>query len=115
MTYVDGCVTPVPTHRRADYVQHARTFAKLAREAGASEVFDGWGDDVKAGRQTDLRRAVDLEEGETVVFSWIAWPSRAARDEGWAKLMADPRMKDMAMPFDGKRMIFGGFESLATG
>lgn len=115
MTYVDGCVTPVPTQGRRAYVEHARTLARIAREHGATRVFEGWGDDVKDGKLTDLNRAVDLKPGETVVFSWVEWPSKAARDAGWAKLMADPRMKDMTMPFDGKRMIFGGFEELATG
>ena len=70
---------------------------------------------MKDGKATDLKRAVDLQSGETVTFSMIEWPSKAMRDAGWEKIMADPAMKELAMPFDGKRMIFGGFEALATG
>ena len=71
-----------------------------------------WGDDVPDGKVTDFRRAVQAEDGETVVFSWIEWPSKAVRDAGMAKLMADPRMQSNDMPFDGKRMIYGGFATL---
>jgi uncharacterized protein YbaA (DUF1428 family) len=74
-------------------------------------VVEGWGDDVPDGKVTDFRRAVKAEDGETVVCSWIEWPSKAVRDEAWQKIMADPRMqpdKDN-MPFDGKRMFWGGF------
>ena len=71
-----------------------------------------WGDDVPDGKVTDFRRAVQAEDGETVVFSWIEWPSKAVRDAGMAKLMADPRMQSNDPPFDGKRMIYGGFATL---
>src|SRR4030095_3362411 len=114
MSYVDGFVTPVPTANRDAYLKHAREVAMLVKENGATQVAECWGDDVPAGKVTSFPMAVKCEPGETVVFSWISWPSRAARDEGWKKLMADPRMQPgaMAMPFDGKRLIYGGFEVL---
>ncbi len=114
MSYVDGFVTPVPTANRDAYRKHAAETAVLFKEHGATHVVECWGDDVPEGKVTSFPLAVKAEPGETVVFSWITWPSRAARDAGWAKLMADPRMQPgaMTMPFDGKRLIYGGFEVL---
>ena len=86
--------------------------ATLFKELGALRMVECWGDDVPEGKLTSFPMAVKLEEGETVVFSWIMWPSRAARDEGMRRAMEDERMKNAAMPFDGKRMIFGGFDVL---
>ena len=108
--YVDGCVIAVPEANRAAYLDMATTMAGLFSEAGALRVVEGWEDDVPDGTTTDFRRAVLAEPGERVVFSWIEWPSKDARDTGWARLMEDPRMQGMQdRPFDGKRMIFGGF------
>jgi uncharacterized protein YbaA (DUF1428 family) len=109
--YTDGFVVPVPAGKRDAYRDMAAKAAAIFREFGAVRVVEGWGDDVPDGKVTDFRRAVKAETGENVVYSWIEWPSKAARDEGWAKVMADPRMKpDHAnMPFDGKRMFWGGF------
>ena len=114
MNYVDGFVLAVKTSEREVYLQHARTGATVFKEHGALGVVECWGDDVPEGKLTSFPMAVKCEPGETVVFSWIAWPSRAVRDERWKKLMADPRMQPGAnpMPFDGKRMIYGGFEVL---
>jgi uncharacterized protein YbaA (DUF1428 family) len=113
MNYVDGFVLAVPTAKREVYREHARTAAALFREHGALSVVECWGDDVPEGKLTSFPMAVQRQPDETVVFSWISWPSRAARDEGMKKFMADPRMPGMAdMPFDGKRMIYGGFEVL---
>jgi uncharacterized protein YbaA (DUF1428 family) len=114
MSYVDGFVTPVPTANREAYLKHAREAAALFREHGATGVTEGWGDDVPEGKLTSFTLAVKREPTETVVFSWITWPSRAVRDEAWKKLMADPRMQPGAgsMPFDGKRLIYGGFQVL---
>ena len=114
MSYVDGLVAPVPTANREAYLEHAEKTAALFKEHGALAVVECWGDDVPEGKLTSFPLAVKCEPGEVVVFSWISWPSRAARDEGWKRLMADPRMQPgaMPMPFDGKRLIYGGFEVL---
>jgi uncharacterized protein YbaA (DUF1428 family) len=114
MSYVDGFVTPVPTANRETYLKHAREMAVLFKEHGATGVAECWGDDVPEGKLTSFTLAVKRESTEAVVFSWITWPSRAVRDEAWKKLMADPRMQPGAspMPFDGKRLIYGGFQVL---
>jgi uncharacterized protein YbaA (DUF1428 family) len=112
MNYVDGFVAAVPTANREIFRQHAAEAAVVFKEYGALNVVECWGDDVPEGKLTSFSMAVKREENETVVFSWITWPSRQARDEAWKKVMADPRMEPDAnpMPFDGKRIIFGGFE-----
>ncbi len=114
MNYVDGFVAAVKTDNRAAYLKHAQEVGQMFKEYGALSVVDCWGDDVPEGKLTSFPMAVKREPDETVAFGWVTWPSRAARDEAWAKLMADPRMAPgaMAMPFDGKRMIYGGFEVL---
>ena len=113
MAYIDGFLIPVPNDRKDAYLEVAATMAAVIREHGALRMVDCWGDDIADGKVTDFKRAVKAEAGETVVFSWVVWPSKAARDEGNKKIMADPRMAPgSAMPFDGKRMIFGGFEVL---
>jgi uncharacterized protein YbaA (DUF1428 family) len=94
-------------------MKFAEEAAAVVKEYGALKVVECWGDDVPEGKITSFPMAVKSEEGETVVFSWIIWPSRAARDEGSKKVMADPRMQPgKAMPFDGKRLIYGGFEMI---
>lgn len=114
MSYIDGFVAPVPDANREAYIEHAEKVAALFKEHGALAVVECWGDDVPEGKLTSFPLAVKREPGESVVFSWITWPSRAVRDEGWKKLTADPRMQPgaMPMPFDGKRLIYGGFEVL---
>ena len=112
--YVDGMLAPVAHVDRARYVDFAKTMAALFREFGALRLVDAWGDDIPEGKVTDFPRAVNAAGTETVVFSWIEWASKKSRDEGWAKLMADPRMQQDSPkpPFDGKRMIYGGFEAI---
>ena len=112
MSYVDGFVIPVPSAHRDRYRAHAAAMAALCREHGATSVVECWGDDVPEGKLTSFPLAVKREPGETVVLSWMTWPSRAARDMGWKAMMADPRMVALgtATPFDGKRLIYGGFE-----
>src|SRR3954452_15760240 len=114
MTYVDGLVAPVRTESRETFRQFAKKMAGLLKEHGALKVVECWGDDVPEGQITSFPMAVKLEPGETVVFSWILWPSREVRNTAMKAVMADPRMQPGAnpMPFDGKRVIFGGFEMI---
>ena len=113
MSYIDGFVIPVRADSKEAFREIATKMGPIFLEHGATRVVECWGDDVPDGKVTDFRRAVKAEDGESVVFSWIEWPSRAARDEGNRKVMADARMQPGPdMPFDGKRMIFGGFEPL---
>lgn len=112
MSYIDGFVIAVPTANRQAFIDHARRFDPVFVEYGATRVVECWGDDVPAGKHTDFQRAVQAREDETVVFSWIEWPDKATRDAGMANMMDDPRMDPTLnpMPFDGMRMIFGGFQ-----
>lgn len=114
MNYVDGFVVAVPAANKEAYRQMAAKAAPLFKEFGALRVVECWAEDVANGKLTDFRMAVKAEEHEEVVFSWIEYPSKEVRDAANAKLMSDPRMKEMGdnMPFDGKRMIYGGFVPL---
>lgn len=112
MPYIDGFVIAVPTANKEEFLAHARQFDPMFLEFGATRVVEAWGDDVPHGKVTDFFRAVAAKDDETVVFSWVEWPDKATRDAGVKKMMEDPRMDPNAtpMPFDGKRMIFGGFD-----
>jgi uncharacterized protein YbaA (DUF1428 family) len=113
MGYIDGFVIPVPTGKKAAYQEMCAKAAQVFKEYGATRVVECWGDDVPAGKVTDFKGAVKAEPSETVVFSWVVWPSKDLRDECNKKIMDDPRMQPGPdMPFDGQRMIFGGFEVL---
>ncbi|MBO6815573.1 MAG: DUF1428 domain-containing protein [Rhizobiaceae bacterium] len=113
MAYVDGVVFAVPTSNRQKYIDHSSQMADIFKKNGAIRVVDCWGDEVPAGEVTSFPMAVKCGEDETVCFSWIEWPSKEARNEGMAKSMEDMRSSEaMEMPFDGKRMIFGGFEMI---
>ena len=108
--YVDGCLIPVPEKNKAAFTEFAKLSASIMREHGAIRAIDCWGDDVPEGKVTDFQRAVLAENGEVPVFGWVEWPSKKAHDEGWEKVMADERLHNAEAPFDGKRMIFGGFD-----
>ncbi|HTO27784.1 MAG TPA: DUF1428 domain-containing protein [Devosia sp.] len=112
MAYVDGYVAAVPAANKQDYIKHAREAAELLREWGATRIVENWGDDVPAGQQTDFMRAVQAKPDEIIVFSWVEYPDKATRDSAGQKMMTDPRMQAMKMPFDGARLIYGGFETL---
>jgi uncharacterized protein YbaA (DUF1428 family) len=113
MSYVEGFIAAVPEQNREAYRQHAAGAAALVHEFGVTRHVEAWDDDVKEGKHTDFRRAVQAKDGEKVVFAWFEYPDRAARDAANAKFMSDPRMEEMgkSMPFDGKRMVFGGFDA----
>ena len=112
MNYIDGFVAAVPTANRERYKKHAEAAAVVFKEHGALGLVECWGDDVPQGKLTSFPMAVKCKDDETVVFSWVSWPSKKARDEGMKKVMADARLKPEDMPFDGKRLIYGGFEVL---
>lgn len=115
MSYIDGFLAPILSGITPEaYRDFAATAAPIFKEHGATRVVEAWEDDVPDGKATDFRRAVQLGEGEKVVFSWIEWPDRETRDAGMKKVMEDPRMQpgDTPMPFDLPRMIYGGFRVL---
>lgn len=112
MTYIDGYLIAVPGGNKEAYLRMAQIAAPVFKKHGALRVVECWGDDVKHGKVTDFYMAVKAGENEEVVFSWIEWPDKATRDEGTKKAMEDPAMDACSpddMPFDGMRMIFGGF------
>jgi len=113
--YIDGFVLAVPKDKVEEYRRFAATFGAIWKEYGALTYIEAAADDVPYGELTSFPRAVQATDDETVIFSWITYPSREARDEINEKVMADPRLKDMGpdtMPFDGKRMIYGGFKTI---
>lgn len=110
--YVQGFVIAVPEGKKQAYRDMAAMFWDIAGEGGALEHMEAWEADVPDGQVTDFRRAVQAEAGEKIVFSWVLWPDKASADAVNERMMNDPRFEDMDMPFDGKRMIFGGFEPL---
>jgi uncharacterized protein YbaA (DUF1428 family) len=112
MSYVIGFVTPVPVANRERYVRSAEAAWPLFKRYGALSQVEAWGEQIEDGTTTDFKRAVKLEEGEQVVFSWVTWPDKATADAAWEKMQTDPSMQDMDMPFDGKRMIWGGFQTV---
>ena len=114
MNYITGSVVAVPTANREKYRIHAEAAVAVFKQHGALKIVECWGDDVPEGKLTSFPMAVKCKPDETVVFSWIVWPSRKARDEGMQKAMADPRMQSGVNPdpFDGALMIYGGFEMI---
>lgn len=112
--YVDGFVAAVPTANKSQFIEHARAAAEVFKEYGALRVVECWEDDVPEGEVTSFSMAVKRKDDESIIFSWLEWPSKAVRDDAMPKVMEDPRLQmDVnPMPFDGKRLIFGGFESI---
>ena len=112
MAYIDGFVAAVPNANRDKYREHARAAAAAFKEHGALKLVECWGDDVPDGELTSFPMAVQCRSDETVVFSWIWWPSRETRNEGMERALKDARLHpdNNPMPFDGARMIYGGFE-----
>lgn len=112
MAFYDISVCPVPNDRKDAFLAHSRTCAELFKREGALSVIDTWGAEVPDGKVTDFKRSVQASADETVCVGWITWPDKATRDSAWEKLMSDPTMQGISMPFDGKRMIFAGFDLL---
>jgi uncharacterized protein YbaA (DUF1428 family) len=114
--YIQGFVVPVAADKKAEYKDIAEKFWEIAKDYGAVSHVEAWEADVRDGEVTDFRRAVNLQPGEKVVFSWMTWPDRATADQSHEKMMTDPRMEAFgkSMPFDGKRMVFGGFAPLVV-
>jgi uncharacterized protein YbaA (DUF1428 family) len=115
MSYVDGFVIAVPSANKEKFIEHAKKGNSVFMELGATRILECWGDNVPEGKMTDFHRAVQANNDETIVFSWIEWPDKATRDAAMSKMgemmKSDDRMnpEKNPMPFDGKRMIFGGF------
>jgi uncharacterized protein YbaA (DUF1428 family) len=120
MSYIDGFVIAVPTANRQKFIDHARTADSVFLEMGALRILECWGDDVPEGKQTDFRRAVQAKDDESVVFSWVEWPDKATRDACMGKMEELSKTDDRfnpeknPMPFDGKRLIYGGFAPVVT-
>jgi len=120
MAYIDGFVIAVPTANRQQFIDHAQHFDTMLLDMGATRILECWGDDVQHGKQTDFYRAVDGKEDETTVFSWIEWPDKGTRDAAFARMeelmKTDERFdpEKNPMPFDGKRMIYGGFSPVVA-
>ena len=112
MSYIDGYVIAVPTRNRAAYEDLARRMVPLFKKHGATGMVETWGNDVPGGKLTSFPLAVQAKEDESVVFSWITWPDKDSRDKGWKAVLQEPEMDMEAAEhlFDGKRMIFGGFD-----
>lgn len=110
--YIDGMVLPLPADAHAAYRSFCEKVGPVFLEHGAVRAMDAVADDVQDGKVTDFNRAVLRKDGEVAAFGWVEWPDKAARDAGWEKVMADPRMSGEDAPFDGRRMIFGGFVPL---
>ena len=114
MSYIDGFVAAVPTANKQKYIEYANEMALVCKEYGVLRVIENWGDNLPDGEVTSFPMAVKCKENETIVFSWMVWPSKESRDEGWKAMKEDPRMnpKKKSMPFDGKRLIYGGFKTI---
>jgi uncharacterized protein YbaA (DUF1428 family) len=112
MSYLQGFVVPVPTANKEKYLEMAAKAAPIFKEYGAVHHVEAWGDEVRDGKHTDFKKAVQATPDETVVFSWVSWPDKETCKAAEKKIMSDDRMKAFGMPFDGSRMIFGGFEVL---
>jgi uncharacterized protein YbaA (DUF1428 family) len=114
MPYIEGFVAAVPSANRDEYVKQAKKSAEVMKKYGATRLVESWGDDVPHGELTDFYRATQAKDDETVVFSWIEYPDKATRDAANEKMMSDSDLANMEMPFDMKRMFWGGFEQILS-
>lgn len=114
MSYVDGFVAAVPTENKAAYIEHCQLFATLVKKHGALSYYECWGEDVPDGQITSFPMAVKCKDDEQVVFSWIVWPSKTVREQSMEQVMAEFEGLELTMPFDGSRIIFGGFDVIVS-
>jgi uncharacterized protein YbaA (DUF1428 family) len=112
MPYIDGFIIPAKASDQAGFVDHAKRMDRIMIEQGATRIVEAWADDVPEGTVTDFNRSVQVADDETPVFSWVEWPDKATRDAAMEQMQSNPEMMNEPMPFDGKRMIFGGFEPM---
>ena len=112
MPYIEGFVAAVPTANKDTYIEQAREAAEYFKKLGATRLVECWGDDVPKGEVTDFYKAVQAKDDEAVIFSWIEYPDKATRDAANEKMGEDTEMQGMEMPFDRKRMFWGGFEQV---
>jgi len=112
--YVDGFLLAVPNDKKTEYIEQAETFARVMRKYGLLEYVESWGDDLPEGKVNSFHTAVIRKDNENVVFSFCTWPDKETRDKGWEEAMKDPelQMDPADMPWDGKRMIWGGFKKI---
>lgn len=114
MAYFDISVVAAPTDQKEAYIAFAKQVGQIFKDHGALSVIDTWGDEIPDGKVTDFKKAVAARDGETVAVGWVTWPDKAVRDKAWDTLMGpDSPMNGMDMPFDGKRMIFGAFDTIS--
>ena len=113
MSYIQGFLVAVPKANKQAYLKSAQSAAPIFQEYGATRVMETWSEDIADGKVTDFKRAVQAKDDEAIVFSWIEWPDKKTYDAATKKMETDPRWKEMPeMPFDGSRMIWGGFEPI---
>jgi len=112
MTYLSIMMAPVKTEARETYLDHARQMWPLFQSHGALSLHEQWGADLPEGKLTSFPLSVKLEPGEGLALGWVVWPDKATHDKAWVALENDPAMASMDLPFDGRRMVFGGFETL---
>lgn len=115
MSYITGFLTPVKIADKDRYIESSRKAWPAFQRYGCLEQVETWGEDIPPGKVTGFDLAVKLEEGEVPVFSWLRWPDRATADKCWAEMQNDPDFQNMDMPFDGKRMMWGGFAPIFEG
>lgn len=115
MPYFTGSIAPVPHTNRQPYIDHLKATWPIFQRHGATRMVESWGVDVPHGKVNDLYGAVRAREDEAVVFGWLEWPDKATADAAWQTMQADPAMADLKMPFDGSRLIFGGFAPVFSG
>ena len=112
MSYITGFLTPVKAADKQRYIDSAQKGWEMFQKYGCLEHVEAWGEGIEEGTNTSFPRAVKQEPGEVVVFAWLRWPDKATSDKAWEAMMADPEMANMDMPFDGKRMMWGGFDEI---